>query len=89
MTEPKYLRYPVKPLLHLFAELSNRQVSAVTGLHHSTIQRWRNDPDTLITEWEADHYAVKLGKHPSELWETWFEIDAPGTPIRGRRKRIA
>ena len=86
MTAPKYLRYPVKPLLHVFGDLSNREVSRRTGIHYTTIQRWRADPEILITEWEADRYAVKLGKHPSEFWPTWFDIDKPGTSIRGRRK---
>ena len=84
MTAPKHRRYPVAPLLHSFGELSNREVERRTGIHYTTIQRWRNDPGILITEWEADRYAVKLGKHPSEFWPDWFDIEAGS--IRGRRK---
>jgi len=45
----------------------------VLGITKSTIQRWRN-PKTMISAYEADEYAIKLGVHPSEIWTDWFEI---------------
>jgi len=82
MTAAKHRRYPVAPLLHCIEGLSNRQVHARFDIHWTTIQRWRSNPDTLIIEWDADRYAVTLGKHPSELWTDWFEIDTPIKPWR-------
>jgi hypothetical protein len=35
-------------------------------VHH---WRWYN---TQLSPWAADKYAVKLGFHPSEIWEDWF-----------------
>jgi hypothetical protein len=82
MTAAKYRRYPVAPLLHCLEGLSNRQVHARFKIHWTTIQRWRTKPDTLIIEWDADKYAVMMGKHPSEVWDDWFDVNAPIAPWR-------
>jgi lambda repressor-like predicted transcriptional regulator len=29
----------------------------------------------MLNQWEADRYAIKIGKHPSEIWPDWFDID--------------
>ena len=73
-------------MLPMLNGLTNREAAEITGIHFSSIQRWKADPNILITEWEADRYAVKLGKHPSEFWPDWFNIETSGTSIRGRRK---
>jgi hypothetical protein len=86
MTAPKYRRYPVAPLVNVVAGLTIREAETRFGVHHTTIQRWRSKPDTLIIEWEADKYAVKVGMHPSELWDDWFNIEAPPRRVRGRRQ---
>ncbi len=36
----------------------------------------------MITEWDADRYAVMMGKHPSELWNDWFDLSANIQPRR-------
>jgi len=28
----------------------------------------------MLDQWEADRYAVAIGKHPSEIWADWFNI---------------
>lgn len=86
MSEPKYRRYPVAPLLNIVGQLSSRQVEGRFGIHHTTVNRWRKQPDTLIIEWDADKYAIKLGKHPCELWDDWFELDKPMRRVRGHRQ---
>lgn len=43
------------------------------GVTRSTILRWRN-PRTMLNQYDADHYAIKLGKHPSEIWPDWFNL---------------
>jgi hypothetical protein len=39
-------------------------------------------PARQIAEWDADMYAVRIGKHPGELWPDWFDISSP---IRSNR----
>jgi len=87
MTAAQLRRYPVAPLLHIFADLPSREVQKQYGINYTTIVRWRNKPDTVITEWDADRYAVAMGKHPGELWEDWFNIDAPIQPWRRLKQR--
>lgn len=87
MTTAKHRRYPVAPLLHIFGELSSREIQERYGIHPTTVNRWRNQPTTQIIEWEADRFAVQLGRHPGELWEDWFNIDAPIQPWRRLKQR--
>ena len=68
-------KYQALKLLQIFNEnTSAKHVGRIIGLHHTTVQRWRN-PQTMLNQWEADRYAVRLGKHPSEIWTDWFDID--------------
>ena len=39
-----------------------------------TVYQWIQH-DTQISEWAADRYAVKLGMHPSQLWDDWFALE--------------
>ena len=39
-----------------------------------TVYHWINS-DIQISEWAADRYAVKLGMHPSQLWDDWFALE--------------
>lgn len=48
--------------------------SAAIGLHRSTIQRLFKRERL---RWDAaDNVAVALGRHPCELWPTWFDLPA-------------
>jgi len=40
-----------------------------------TVYQWI-DSGTQISEWAADRYAVKLGLHPSEIWDDWFALES-------------
>ncbi len=67
-------KYHARPLIEQFpAHTSARQLAHIFQVHPGTIQRWRN-PHTTLNQWEADTYAIKLGKHPSEIWNNWFDI---------------
>ena len=66
-------KYPAHQLLQHHTTTSARQLAQLFHVHISTIQRWRN-PHTTLNQWEADNYAIKLGKHPSEIWNNWFDI---------------
>lgn len=82
MTTAQLRRYPVEPLLHVFGNIPSREVQRLFGISYTTVVRWRNKPDTVITEWDADRYAVAMGKHPGELWADWFDVDTPIKPWR-------
>jgi hypothetical protein len=82
MTAPRIRRYPVAPLLSLVSHLSSRQAAQIFGVAQSTVQRWSSMPARQIAEWDADMYAVRIGKHPGELWPDWFDISSP---IRSNR----
>jgi len=41
----------------------------------STVYKWFQN-DTMITQWAADRYAVRLGLHPSAIWDDWFSLEA-------------
>ena len=70
IAQPKYLAHQ---LLKHHPHSSARQLAHIFQVHPGTIQRWRN-PTTTLTQWEADRYAIRLGKHPSEIWTNWFDI---------------
>ena len=66
-------RYPTAPLLAEFADLSAAQIAGRFGVHRSQIVRWRRTGATL-NQWDADRYAVMIGKHPGEIWHDWFDV---------------
>jgi len=68
------LRYPTAPLLATFANLTAAEVAIQFGVDRGTIVRWRN-PKATFNQWDADRYAIQIGKHPGEIWPDWFDID--------------
>jgi len=66
-------KYQALQLARLTGELSITKTAVIFGIHRSTVLRWRN-PRTMLDQWEADRYAVAIGKHPSEIWADWFNI---------------
>jgi transposase-like protein len=70
---PPQPKYPAHQLIQLFpADTWASQIAQSFDVSPETIRRWRN-PRTTLTQWEADRYAIKLGKHPSEIWVNWFD----------------
>jgi hypothetical protein len=67
-------RYPTAPLLATFNNLTAAEVAVKFGVNRTTVIRWRN-PKTTLNQWDADRYAIMLGKHPGEIWHDWFDID--------------
>lgn len=51
-------------------ELSICELAALLGLDRRTVQRTL--AKTRLRTDAADHIAVALGHHPSELWPDWF-----------------
>ena len=69
--QPKY--QALKLVAPYSKDISAAQLAEIFGVHRVTAQRWRN-PTTMLDQWDADRYAVQLGKHPSEIWPDWFDI---------------
>ena len=70
--QPKY--QPLKLVARFGKDVSASQLAVIFGVNRVTVQRWRN-PRTTIDQWDADRYAIRLGKHPSEIWTDWFDIE--------------
>ena len=68
--QPRY--QAVKLLEPLGQDVWASRLAIRLGVNRATIQRWRN-PKTTLNQWDADRYAVRLGKHPSEIWTNWFD----------------
>jgi len=66
-------RYQALQLVRLTPGLSDTKTAIIFGTHRSTVLRWRN-PRTMLDQWEADRYAIHIGKHPSEIWPNWFDV---------------
>lgn len=63
-------RFPVDVVLERLDAANNAEVAA-EHLRLSSRELWRMK-GRLLTEWEADRLACRLGWHPSWLWPGWF-----------------
>jgi transcriptional regulator with XRE-family HTH domain len=69
-----YYCFPAKALLDQFEEGTWASVIAERlGTNRMTIQRWR-EGTTKFSPYQADKLAIKLGKHPSQIWTDWFDL---------------
>lgn len=68
--QPKY--QALKLLTQFGPDMSASKLAVIFKVNRVTVQRWRN-PSTMLSQWDADRYAIRLGKHPSELWPDWFD----------------
>ena len=77
-----YPTEPARQLLHAHAarhDVPLTEVGDVLGLPRRTLYRALTGPRL---RWDAaDRIAIALGKHPSELWPTWFEPVTTATSI--------
>lgn len=77
-------RYPAQPARDAVAayarhrQLPISDVAIALGVDRSTLLRLHTR-DWLRYD-AADHIAVALGKHPSELWTDWFAPDEQQPP---------
>jgi len=66
-------KYPATKLLQQFDQSTwASSIGEILGVGRAAIQTWR-EGDTYLDQWRADKYACKLGKHPSEIWDNWFD----------------
>lgn len=66
--------FPATALLDQFEEGTwANHIGEQLGIGRSNIQRWR-EGKTFFDPYTADRYAIKLGKHPSQIWPNWFDL---------------
>ena len=66
--------FPATALLEQFEEGTwANEIAARLGTTRATIQRWRMGT-TMLDPYEADKFAIKLGKHPGNIWLNWFDL---------------
>jgi len=74
MKKRLYYCFPASAILELFEDGTFAQTIAdQVGLNRTTVQRWRNEK-CLLSPYQADGIAIKLGKHPSAIWTNWFDL---------------
>lgn len=65
--------YPARRLIEQFpAGTSACVIEEALKVGRKTVIRWRNH-DCMLNERRADEYAIKIGKHPFEIWPEWFD----------------
>lgn len=65
--------FSTKALLAKFPpEMTAQTISEVLGVLPSTIERWRCTTCNLEFK-RADEMAVRIGLHPCEIWDNWFD----------------
>jgi DNA invertase Pin-like site-specific DNA recombinase len=68
--------FPARELVRRFDQnASVITIASALETKRSTVYKWFKN-DTMITQWAADRYAVKLGLHPCEVWDDWFALEA-------------
>jgi hypothetical protein len=63
-------RFTLAAALAVLAKPNMCELSRQTGFSHRSIVRWSK---TGIPLWSADKVAVKLHRHPVNLWPNWFQ----------------
>jgi len=66
-------RYPAHKLLAQYPkDKNNGFLSDAFGVTRSTIIRWKKQHSTIAL-FEADKFAIKIGVHPQQVWEDWYD----------------
>ena len=67
--------YSVTNLLALYPKDKNNSFLAdVFGVSRGTIIQWRNRPEQVnLHVFKADYYACRIGMHPANIWQDWYE----------------
>ena len=48
-------------------------LAQIFGVSRTTICRWRNVPDrSWLSAFQADKYACRIGVHPANIWNDWY-----------------
>lgn len=72
--------FPATALLSQFEEGAfASSIAGRLGTTRTRVQEWRKG-NTRFDPYQADKFAIKLGKHPSEIWTDWFDLPEYQTP---------
>ncbi len=72
--------FPATALLKQFEEGAfASSIAGQLGVTRTRVQQWRKG-ETRFDPYQADKFAIKLGKHPSEIWTDWFDLPEYQTP---------
>lgn len=76
MRKFKARQFPAENLLRFFnEETDNRTKASALGVSPHIVWTWEAN-NIQINQWYADKYAVRLGLHPSAVWDDWFSLEA-------------
>lgn len=62
----------VLDLVDPLGEHSDAEIAARTGVERTAVWKWRHGG--MLRATTADRVAVRLGRHPAELWPEWFDV---------------
>lgn len=63
-------RFPLATLRSAVHAESNAALARMLGVGNRSVTRWQHDGLGVDT---ADVLAVRLGRHPAEVWPDWYE----------------
>lgn len=71
----KARQFPAEKLLTMFSDdTDNRAKASALGVSPHIVWTWEAQK-IQINQWYADKYAVRLGLHPSAVWDDWFTLE--------------
>jgi hypothetical protein len=71
----KARQFPAKNLLRFFSDgTEDRTKASALGISPHVVWQWQEN-NININQWYADKYAVRIGLHPSAVWDDWFELE--------------
>lgn len=80
-----YYKFPAINLINKYgSDLDDVVLAEVFGVNRTAIARWRHE-NICLSAYQADTYAIKVGWHPSSVWDDWME---PCETVKERRARV-
>jgi len=71
----KTKQFPAKEIMSMFSpDTSTQRIAEMVGADWHTVMKWKAG-DIHINQWFADKYAVRIGLHPSAIWNDWFALE--------------
>ena len=72
----KSKQFPAGELLRMFSDTTSiSSIADAVGADFHTVYKWKHH-QIHINQWYADKYAIRLGLHPSAIWDDWFALEA-------------
>lgn len=84
MSGTGYYRFPAINLINKYdPTLDDATLGEIFGIARQGICRWRLE-NVCLSAYQADKYAIRVGWHPSSVWDDWWE---PFETVLERRAR--